>query len=270
MIRWVQDVPSLIIAAYRLSIAGSILAALSLRNKSVLYDLSNKKELLLTLASATALAFHFVFWIESLKHTSIASSVTLVYTAPIWTAGISYFFLKESPSRKQIMGILLAIAGAFIITSADDSRGISTLYGNLLALVGGVMSAIYLSIGRVLRSDKSTFAYSGSVYLVAAVLILILSFTNGNPLTGYSPQVYILLFMIAIIPQLIGHTSFNWALKTRSVVTVSVIMLGEPIGATLLAILLLNEIPVAGELLGGSILLAGIYLGTQENRGTNV
>ena len=270
LIRWAEDVPSLIIATYRLSIAALILTGISLKQKSILYDLNKKKELFLTLIAGIALSMHFVFWIESLRLTSVASSVVLVYTSPIWTAVISHFFLREDISSNLIFGILISIVGVALIAYSGAAVGISASKGNLLALLGGLMAGIYLSLGRILRRNKSTIAYSGSVYLTAAVILFMISIISGRALTGYSFDMYILLLMIGIIPQLLGHTSFNWALKHRSAVSVSVLMLGEPVGATLLAAIFLLEFPSGGELFGGGILLTGIYLSSIKIRGENV
>lgn len=169
-----------------------------------------------------------------------------------------------------MFGILISIVGVALIAYSGAAVGISASKGNLLALLGGVMAGIYLSLGRILRRNKSTIAYSGSVYLTASVILFLVAIISGRALTGYSFDMYILLLMIGIIPQLLGHTSFNWALKHRSAVSVSVLMLGEPVGATLLAVIFLREIPSGGELLGGVILLTGIYLGSKQIRGANV
>lgn len=270
LIRWAEEVPSLIIATYRLSVAAVILTGISLKQRSILFDLSNFKELILTFSAGMALALHFIFWIESLRLTSVASSVVLVLTSPIWTAIISHFFLKESLTKSQLYGILIAILGISIIAYSGVDFGISSSKGNLLALLGGLMAGVYLSLGRILRGSKSTITYSGSVFLIAALILFLLSIISGRALTGYSANMYILLLLIGLVPQLLGHTSFNWALKHHSAVNVSLLMLGEPIGATLLAALFLREIPTAGELLGGVILLSGIYLSIKQIRGENV
>lgn len=269
LIRWAEEVPSLIIATYRLSIAALILTGISLKQKSKLYDLDKQKELFFTLISGIALSLHFVFWIESLRLTTVASSVVLVYTSPIWTAVISHYFLKEELRPDQLLGILIAIVGVFLIAYSGAAVDVSASKGNLLALLGGVMAGIYLSLGRILRRNKGVFAYSGSVYLTASVILLLTAIISERALTGYSPNMYILLLMIGIFPQLLGHTSFNWALKHRSAVSVSVLMLGEPVGATLLAMIFLREFPSGGELFGGGILLAGIYLSSKQIRGEN-
>ena len=201
--------------------------------------------------------------------TSVASSVVLVYTSPIWTAVISHFFLKEEISANILLGIFISIVGVALIAYSGVAVGVSTSKGNLLALLGGVMAGIYLSLGRILRKNKTTIAYSGSVYLTASVILFLISIISGRALTGYSFDMYILLLMIGIIPQLIGHTSFNWALKHKSAMSVSVLMLGEPVGATLLAIAFLHEIPSGGELIGGGILLTGIYFSSKHLRGEN-
>jgi len=265
-IRLADDIPSIVIAVYRLTIAGVFLAGATLKKGESLYSFDASRENRLILLAGVALALHFVFWIESLKLTTIASSVALVYTLPIWTALFSRIFLKETLSQKQLIGVLSAVSGAAIIGFYGLNSGESSFIGNLLAVAGGFMMAVNLTIGRVLRRSKSTIAYSGSVYLVAAFVVFILTLVFSKPLTGYSNQMYILLIMIGIIPQLIGHTSFNWALKQRSATSVSVFMLGEPIGATLLGIFILSEIPVRGEIIGGLILLTGLYL-TSSNSG---
>lgn len=269
LIRLADDIPSIVIAVYRLTIAGMFLAGATLKKGESLYSFDASKESRLILIAGVALALHFVFWIESLKLTSIASSVALVYTLPIWAALISRIFLKETLTQKQLIGVLSAISGAAIIGFYGLNSGDSSFIGNLLAVAGGFMMAINLTIGRVLRRSKSTIAYSGSVYLIAAFVVFILTLVFSKPLTGYSNQMYILLIMIGIIPQLIGHTSFNWALKQRSATSVSVFMLGEPIGATLLGIFVLSEIPVTGEIIGGLILLIGIYLTSSNNGDQN-
>jgi len=255
----------MVIAAYRLAVAGVFLAGASLQKRESLYSFNASKENILILISGLALSLHFIFWIESLKLTTIASSVALVYTLPVWAAIISRIFLKETLKQRQFMGILAAIGGAAIIGFSGENSGESSFVGNLLAVAGGFMAAVYLTIGRIVRRNKSTIAYSGSVYLLAALVIVLLTFIFREPLTGYSNRMYILLIMIGIIPQLIGHTSFNWALKRRSATSVSVFMLGEPIGATLLGIIFLSEIPVSGEIIGGAILLIGIYLTSSSN-----
>lgn len=269
LIRLADHIPSIVIAVYRLTIAGVFLAGATLKKGESLYSFDASKENRLILLAGVALALHFVFWIESLKLTSIASSVALVYTLPIWTALISRIFLKETLTQKQLIGVLITVSGAAIIGFYGLNSGDSSFIGNLLAVAGGFMMAVNLTIGRVIRRSKSTIAYSGSVYLIAAFIVFILTLVFSKPLTGYSNQMYILLIMIGIIPQLIGHTSFNWALKQRSATSVSVFMLGEPIGATLLGIFILSEIPVTGEIIGGLILLTGIYFTSSNNGDQN-
>lgn len=269
LIRLADNIPSIVIAVYRLTIAGVFLAGATLKKGESLYSFDASKENRLILLAGVALALHFVFWIESLKLTSIASSVALVYTLPIWTALISRIFLKETLTQKQLIGVLITVSGAAIIGFYGLNSGESSFIGNLLAVAGGFMMAVNLTIGRVIRRSKSTIAYSGSVYLIAAFVVFILTLVFSKPLTGYSNQMYILLIMIGIIPQLIGHTSFNWALKQRSATSVSVFMLGEPIGATLLGIFILSEIPVTGEIIGGLILLTGIYFTSSNNGDQN-
>ena len=269
-----QDASSLAIAAYRLTLAIIILAPLALtRYRSELSGLT-KQELLLGLLSGFFLALHFATWISSLEYTSVASSVVLVTTTPLWVALLSPLILREPSGKPVLIGMLLALFGGAIVGISDSctwANGLvcppfstffhgSAFLGDLLALCGALMAAGYIMIGRRLRSKMTLIPYIFVVYGMAALVLLIILFVSGNRVTGFQPVTYLWLLLLAVIPQLLGHSTFNWALRYLPASLVSVTLLGEPIGSTILAYLLLKESPTALKIFGAVLILAGIYI----------
>jgi drug/metabolite transporter (DMT)-like permease len=269
--------PSLVIAALRLTFASLIIAPLALtRHRPELIGLK-RRDLSLGLLSGFFLALHFATWISSLEYTSIASSVVLVSTTPLWVALLSPFVLKEPISRPAILGLILALLGGLVIALSDVCRwtgGFScpsidtffkgqAIWGNFLALVGAWMAAGYLLIGRRLRAKFSLVPYIFIVYGMAAIILILIMIAAGQTPFGYPKQAYFWILLLAIIPQLIGHTTFNWALRFLPASLVSITLLGEPIGSTILAFVILKEIPSAPELVGAVFILVGIYLASQ-------
>jgi drug/metabolite transporter (DMT)-like permease len=277
-----NEVSSLVIAAYRLTLATLILTPFCLTKfKKEVLPLPAKTKGLLAL-SGIFLALHFALWITSLEYTSVTSSVVLVATTPIWVALLSPVFLKENPSKWVILGLTIAMLGGMIVGfSSGCSVGISginctnlhslvekeNIWGNLMALGGAFFSCGYLIVGRKVREELSFTSYLFSVYGTAAITLIILVLCNRLPITGFSPINYIWLAALAIIPQLIGHSSFNWALKYLPASYVSIALLGEPVGTVLLAMVFLNESPILLEIVGGILILAGILLATRSENG---
>ncbi len=261
------EAPPLAIAFYRLFFASLFFWLTS--NKSARATLRQ-----LPLASlrwgwlaGVALALHFATWITSLNHTSVTNSVVLVATAPIFVALGARFILQEKARAWLYWGLLLAFAGVAVITLHDSSGGQNALFGNLLALAGALFAGIYFLIGRKLRRQMDTAPYVMLCYAAAALLLFAAALLMREPLTGYSWQTYAAFLGIALIPQVLGHTSFNWALKHLSAPTVSVAMLGEPIGASLLAVFFLQEEIGVRTLLGGSLTLIGVGIAIYSERG---
>ncbi|MDZ7294518.1 MAG: DMT family transporter [candidate division KSB1 bacterium] len=252
--------PPLTIAAYRLSIAAGVFVAASLLKGGAVLRPFSPVQLRLALASGGFLCLHFATWITSLRHTSVASSVFLVQTAPIFVALGSYVVLREAPARLQVVGIGLAVLGGSIIASQDLSLGAMTVHGDLLAVAGALGAAGYWLAGRRLRVTIGILPYAAVVYSTAAVLLTALALLSGAPLWPYPAHTLVLLVLIALVPQVIGHTSFNYGLRFLSASVVSVLVLGEPVGATILAYLVLGESISAVKALGGIITLVGVYL----------
>jgi drug/metabolite transporter (DMT)-like permease len=279
-IRYAQaNAPSLVIAAYRLSLAALGLAPFAwTRRRDELVALT-PRDLLLALLSGFFLALHFASWITSLEFTTVASSVVLVTTTPLWVGLFSPFILKESLRRVVALGLGLALVGSTIVGLSDVCswslvglvcpswaqllRG-RAFMGDLLALAGAIMAACYLMIGRSLRSRMSLLSYIFLVYgMAACVLIAAVLVRRQNPL-GYPPLTYLWFALLAIVPQLIGHTTFNWTLRYLSAAYVSISLLGEPVGSTILAYIFLGETPTALKVFGAILILVGIYVASRS------
>ena len=280
-IRFAQtDAPSLVIAALRLTFASAALAPVALtRHRAELRALT-RRELLLGALSGLFLAVHFATWISSLEYTTVASSVVFVSTGPLWVALLSPFFLREPLTRPILIGMSLALIGGIVVALSDAcswNNGIvcpsmnqilhgRMLLGNFLALVGAWMVAGYLMIGRKLRAKMSLMPYIFLVYGMAAMCLLIIVFIARESLFGYHWLTYIWILLLALVPQLIGHSTYNWALAYLSAAFVAVMTLGEPIGSSILAYFVLREDPTIAVIAGGVLILTGIYLSTRGSK----
>ncbi len=226
----------------------------------------NRDEIGLAFGAGLFLALHFASWITSLEYTSVASSVVLVTTHPIFVGLASHFLFNERLSPRMSMGIALSVLGGMVIGYGDFGLGQNELLGDLLATAGAVMAAGYFLIGRRLRSRLSLVAYISLVYSTAAATVVAFCALTGQEFVGYPQQTYLMFILLALVPQLIGHSSLNWALRYLSATFVSVSILGEPIGSTILAYFFLNEVPTPHKIMGGVLILAGIYIASREQK----
>ncbi|MBI2849441.1 MAG: DMT family transporter [Chloroflexi bacterium] len=259
------DAPSLVIAAYRMGLASLVIVPLAWwRSGNELRRLSGR-DILLALASGAFLALHFGLWIASLSYTSVATSVVMVTTTPIFVAVVSYFLFHEKLSRRTGVGIAISIIGSVIIGYSNWKVGPGSLFGGILALLGALAVVGYLIIGRRLMRLMGLLSYASLSYGSAAALLLLAALVSGNRLFGYSNDTYLMLALLAIVPQLIGHSSVNWALRFISATLVTVAVLGEPVGATILASVILKEPPTLSEVGGGILILAGIFIAFRKN-----
>jgi drug/metabolite transporter (DMT)-like permease len=260
------EAPPLVICAYRLGLAGLGLVLFNFRPLRREFGHLTRTEILLALLAGLFLSLHFAFWIGSLRYTSVASSVIFVTTTPIFVALTSVLFLRERLSLPLFFSVLVAVGGGLVIGWGDWGLGEETLFGDFLALSGAVMATGYLLAGRRLRPKMNLGPYITLVYGVAGILLIFYALLNGDPFFEYSPKDYLLFVLLALLPQLTGHTAVNWALRFFSATLVAVFILGEPILATILAYFLLAE-PIGGNLfLGGALVLLGIYLSAREER----
>jgi drug/metabolite transporter (DMT)-like permease len=254
------EAPSIVIATYRLGIASLILAPIALtRARNELFRLS-RREIILAGCSGVFLALHFALWIASLRYTTVTSSVVLVTISPVFVAVVSYFLFREKITRRILIGIAVSIIGAIIIGFNNWQLGGASVKGSILALLGAMAVAGYLLIGRKLRQKMGLLSYIFLTYSSAAVILLVWSLIVGGSLTGYSGKTYLMFVLLALVPQLLGHSSFNWSLRFIPATMVTIAVLGEPVGATILAFAILKEVPSIIEIIGGILILGGIAL----------
>ncbi len=260
-IRLVDEASVYAISAWRVGIAFVVLLPISLRAGSV--KSISRHNLLLSLLSGFFLAIHFVLWVTSLDYTSVASSVVLVSTSPIFVGLGARLFIHEPPSRLLKISIAMAVVGSMVVGWGDMRLGGMALRGDLLAIGGAIMSAGYLLIGRRVRRDVPISGYALATYGTATMILIVICLIMREPLAGFPRLDYTWLILLGLGPQLIGHTSLNWALQYLQASVVSIITLGEPIGATILAYIIFGEPVTAVKAAGGAMILLGIYLGTR-------
>ena len=254
------DAPPLVIAAYRLTIASLILIPIvSTKSRQNFIKLS-RHEIFLILLSSVFVALHFGLWITSLSYTSIASSVVLVTAHPAFVAVISYFLWSERLDKLTIGGIVVAFLGVIFINYSGFTFGSRAILGDLLALIAGFAMGGYLIIGRQLRARIDLLSYLTLLYTCSAVILLVAAVAFGYSFFSYSKTTYVMMVLLALVPQLIGHSSLNLAVRLIPATFVSVAILGEPVGATALGYLILGETPSVNEIVGGLFILGGIFL----------
>jgi drug/metabolite transporter (DMT)-like permease len=263
-----QGVPSLAIAAWRLSFAALLLAPVAALRAAPQLRALAPAQWALALVSGVFLGLHFATWIVSLEYTSVASSVALVTTNPIWIALFSWVFLRERLSAGMLAAIALALAGSAAIFLADGGgaspSAAQPMLGNTLALTGSLAVCGYLLIGRKLRAQVGLLPYISVVYGCAAVCLMVAALAAGSALSGYSALAWALLAALALGPQLLGHGALNYALKHLPATVIAVAVLGEPIGSSILARVLFGEAISAAKLAGMGLLLAGIFLAASQ------
>lgn len=269
LVRW-SSAPSVVVAFYRVLFTLLLLAPVALVRHRADFRSLSVRDGAVAAVTGVALAVHFAAWFESLNWTSVAASVTLVQTQPVFVAVGAYLLLDERVTVRTVGGIVLAMAGAAVMSVSDLLAGTAfagtALYGNALALLGGVMSACYVLAGRSLRQRVALLPYVSVVYGACTVTLLLVALAGGDALTGYPAREWALFVGMAIGPGVFGHTVVNWALAHVDSSVVSVSLLGEPVGATLLALLLLAEVPGGATVLGGAVVLAGIVVTARAQR----
>lgn len=252
-----------VIAAGRLTISALLLTPFALlKHRADLASL-DRRDLILGGAAGFFLAVHFASWIASLEHTSVLISVVFVSTGPLWVALLEWLFLKAQFGRLVLFGLGLAFIGGLVIGTAGSGEveaGQQPVVGGGLALLGAVTFALYLLIGRRVRAKLPLLPYSWIVYGFAALFLIVLVISGGHPVTGFSPSSYLWLVVLALVPQLIGHTSFNYALRYLPATFVSISGQMEPIGSAVLALIIFSELPTAAQIGGSAAVIVGVLL----------
>jgi drug/metabolite transporter (DMT)-like permease len=254
------DAPALVTAAYRVGLAALILIPLAgWKARDELRQLSTR-DIKLAMLSGFFLAMHFASWISSLDYTAIANSVVLVNTIPLWVGLLTPLITGDRIQKPTVISICLSVIGGAIIGFGDFATGGQALWGDFLALVGAFSAAIYLLLGRNLRRKLSLLSYVAVCYGSAAFILWLIVLLLKLPITGYSTQTVAAFWAMALISQILGHTSYNWALKWFSTGFIAVALLGEPIGSTILAYILFDEGLTGLKFMGGLFILSAIYM----------
>ena len=254
------DAPALVTAAYRLGLASLILVPLAVwRARDELRNLS-VREYKLAILSGFFLSLHFASWISSLDYTAIANSVVLVNTIPLWVGLLTPLISKDRLTKATIVSIIVSVIGGGIIGLGDFATGSKALLGDLLAVVGALCAAVYLLLGRNLRPRLSLLAYVAICYGSAAAFLWLAVLALQLPVAGYSTPTVAAFWGMALVSQIIGHSSYNWALKWFSSSLVAVALLGEPIGSTIMAYLIFGEGLTWSKFIGGMFILSAIYM----------
>ena len=268
-------VPPLVVAAYRLTLAALILTPIVLRARRTELRRLTRRDWRWALLSGFFLALHFATWVSSLDYTTVTSSVVLVTTGPIWVALLAWLFWRERLTRPIVIGLIIAVLGGMVVGFSDSGGlglGGAQLWGDFLALAGAWFVAGYLLIGRQLRDRMSLITYIYIVYGSAALWLIGLAVLSGSSFTQqahgqpYPISAYVWLLLLAVLPQLVGHSSYNYALRFLSPTYVAIVALAEPIGSSILALVLLREVPMPLTIFGAIVILIGIGIASWPTR----
>ncbi|GAC1316156.1 MAG: DMT family transporter [Acidimicrobiales bacterium] len=251
--------PALAIAFWRNALASAVLVPASQRGRVRGRREVGRPAWLLAVGAGLLLGAHFAAWIPSLSYTTVSASVALVTTQPVWAA-LFAAARGERLGRVGWLGIALAIGGALLITGVDVSSSSRALFGDVLALAGGILAAAYVSVGHVARRRLSTTDYTAVCYSVAAVGLLAVCVAGRQPLTGFSARTWLCLVAITIGPQLLGHTVFNRVVHTVGPTVVSVSIVAEIVGAAILAAWWFGEAPPPATVPAAACIIAGVIL----------
>lgn len=257
-IKW-SDAPVSVIAMYRLFLTDLLLIPLLLKYWPEVRRLSFRDWSLL-LWSGFTLGLHFLFWMGSLRYTSVASSTALLSLEPIFVMIGSYWIFKHRTNRLAVLSMFIAIFGAITIGWGDFGISGTAVQGDLLSLLGTFAVAFHMLIGKDLRSRISAFVYSFFVFLIAGLVMFVYNLALGHQVAGYSPEEWGIFLLLAIVPTVFGHFLFNWLLKYVSATAVSMTVLGEPVGATILAFMLLGEEVTVIQGVACFLLIFGVWL----------
>jgi drug/metabolite transporter (DMT)-like permease len=263
-VKW-SDAPVSVQGMYRLLFTLFLMLPFTLKHISALKSIAFKEWILLLL-SGIFLALHFLFWMGSLKLTTVASSTILLSLQPVFVMAGAYFAFREKTSKPAIIGMLVAITGAVMIGWGDIGISKQHIQGDILSILGTIVVAVHMLIGQKLLKTIPAAIYSFSVFLSAVIVFSVYNTLLHIPMTGYSDKDWGIFLLLAIVPTVFGHVLFNWLLKYVTAATISMAILGEPVGATLLAYLILNETLTFSQWAGGAIVLLGLYFFLKNTR----
>jgi drug/metabolite transporter (DMT)-like permease len=262
----VSSAPSGVLAFYRLLFTVLLMTPVFVLKYVKELQVITKRDWAFSIIAGVFLAFHFILWLESLNYTSVASSTVLVTLQPLFAFIGAYLFFQEKLTGKAVISAFLALTGSFIISWGDFRISGTALWGDILALLACALVTGYLLFGQTIRKRLSLITYTYLVYSISAVVLLIYVLIRGESLGPYPKEDWIYFLLLAIIPTLLGHTLFNWSLKWLSTSTISMAILFEPIGASILAYWLLAEKILLTQVIGGMVIILGVTLFLMEER----
>lgn len=261
-----SQAPSAVTATYRLLwtilLLSPVAWGVKVRRRELLK--TPKKTVILCGISGIFLAFHFFTWFESLKHTTVASSTTIVCTEVIWVALGYCLFLKGKLTVKAVAAIIITLMGSLLVAYSDSGAGQGHLYGDILAFLAAIFVAAYTLIGRVARTTLSTTAYTYIVYLFSAATLVVLTMFQGYSFRGYGVNAVVVGFLLTVFSTILGHSIFSWCLKFFSPAFVSASKLCEPVVAAVFAAVLFGEIPNGFQVVGGAVIIGGVVFYSRE------
>lgn len=263
-IRWSAEASPLVIAFYRMFVAAVAVAPFYWMGKRV--KPTGRQRKLMGLAGVF-LAAHFATWISSILFTTVSSAVFLILTQPMMVAVAAHFIIKERLNRWHLLSFFFTIVGALFIFGGDMELGGSHLFGDILALIGAALAGAYLFIARLARPDSDGHGagvplhrYLPPVYGLATVILFLICLINGESFGPFSSETWFALLGLGLIPTVIGHSMFNWSLRYLPALPVNIALVGEPVGASILAFFLFEEIPSGGLLIGSPLLILAVIL----------
>ncbi|MFA1511619.1 DMT family transporter [Priestia aryabhattai] len=260
LIKW-SDAPASILGMYRLLFTVLLfLPFLPWRKMSILLKNSTVKEWIMLSVSGLFLGLHFLFWMESFSHTTVASAMILTALEPVFVVIGAYFLFKEKTSKVGIISILIAVSGSVIIASGDIGVSKTALYGDLLSVLGTVAVSVHMLAGQDLCRKMPPIIYSFAVFLIGGLVLCVYNICANVSLTQYDTKDWWIFLLLALIPNIFGHALFNWLLKYVGATTISMAILGEPIGAIILAYFLLGEMTTVSQLVGGMIVMISVMI----------
>jgi len=268
LIRWSSSEP-LVIGSYRQTFATFLFLPFLIKDRFKEVVLLKFKDIIELVVIGLILGAHFGFWISSVKATSVAASVLLGTCHIVYVSIIGWLVFGESLNKKGILGTLLALSGIIILFGGDLLQDPGNFQGNLLAFVSGILAGLYYLGGRKHRKKISLPTYAFIVYLSSAVAMWIVVLIQGLEYQNISNSEFQLFFLMALVPTLLGHTMQNWALAFLPAYVISITLLVEPIGSGILAWLIFDEIPSLGVLVGGIIVLYGVYIVALSEHSSN-
>lgn len=269
--------PPLSIAFYRLLFTTLLLVPLLLIRKKIREEICSlpRTTFLIMILIGVILAAHFSLWITSLTMTSVASSVILVTAHPMLVAPLSFYFLKEKLSWLNALGIAISLAGVGVLVIGNygfAAFGLDTFEGNILAVLGGIAAGLYILGGRTLRRKVSTVTYAFVVYTIGTITLFFICLFLNAPIYNLASTDYTIILLMALVSGIFGHTLYNWSLGHIRASVMSVALLGEPIGSSLLAYAIpwIRQEPSLFTMIGGGIILGGIYLTARTMKDTEL